>query len=345
MRRRMVAAGRPTTADRYSSIATRPFADRKPKAIGIPVPSGLQSRQVMEVAVADVLAQRAHDAPRVIMGAFDVHGHPVPAELQVAHAVPLTEMPRGLREVRMRLEPEPASVPDRAEHDPLGENQRHLHGRPRITAEGISTKRRELPPLDRLRPQGVLHAQAPGVDQELAHPHRTAPLTGNDDDDQPRFPCLGWPGVRPLRMACEPHARRPALVDPAADKRRLLLGLGRGEPPDQWRHSRGAHLEGAGDLLRRPSASTKLADTFQQFIIGHATMIPDTGTPDTGTQARRARRDREIIPPGPSGREPSPGTYATFSTSAPSRHGRPSPVASPPPTLTRTLNRRSTRHS
>src|SRR6266700_3751583 len=123
MRRRMVAAGRPTTADRYSSIATRPFADRKPKAIGIPVPSGLQSRQVMEVAVADVLAQRAHDAPRVIMGAFDVHGHPVPAELQVAHAVPLTEMPRGLREVRMRLEPEPASVPDRAEHDPLGENR------------------------------------------------------------------------------------------------------------------------------------------------------------------------------------------------------------------------------
>src|SRR6266566_4957207 len=60
-------------------------------------------------------------------------------------------------EVRVRLEPEPASVPDRAEHDPLGENQRHLYRCPRITAEGISTKRRELPPLDRLRPQGVLH--------------------------------------------------------------------------------------------------------------------------------------------------------------------------------------------
>src|SRR5712691_575384 len=222
------------------------------------------------------------------MRAFDVHGHPVPAELQVAHAIPLTQMPRGLREVRMRLEPEPASVPDRAEHDPLGENQRHLYGCPRITAEGISTKRRELPPLDRLRPQGVLHTQAPGVDQELAHPHRTAPLTGNDDDDQPRSPCLACPGVRPLRVTSEPHARRPALVDPAADKRRLLLpGLGSGEPPDQWRHSRGAHLEGAGDLLRRPSASAELADTFQQFIIGHSTMIPDAGTP-----ARRVRRDR-----------------------------------------------------
>ena len=147
----------------------------------------------MEVAVADVLAERAHDAPRVVMGAFDVHGHPVPAELQVAHAVPPTEMPRGLREVRMRPEPEPASVPDRAEHDLLGENQRHLYRCPRITAEGISTKRRKLPPLDRLRPQGVLHPQAPGVDQELAHPHRTAPLTGNDDDDQPRFPLSHLP--------------------------------------------------------------------------------------------------------------------------------------------------------
>src|SRR6266705_3839110 len=125
---------------------TRPFADRKPKAIGLAAPSGPQSHQVMEVAVADVLAERVHDAPRVVMGAFDVHGHPVLAELQVAHAVPLTEMPRSLREVRVRLEPEPASVPDRAEHDPLGENQRHLHGCPRITAEGISTKRRELPP-------------------------------------------------------------------------------------------------------------------------------------------------------------------------------------------------------
>jgi hypothetical protein len=83
-------------------------------------------------------------------------------------------MPCGLREVRGRLEPEPASVPDRAEYDPLGENQRHLHGFPRITAEGISTKRRELPPRDRLRPQYILHALAPGVDQELAHPLRTA---------------------------------------------------------------------------------------------------------------------------------------------------------------------------
>ena len=94
----------------------------------MPVPSGPQSRQVVEVAVADIPAERVHDAPRVVMWAFDVHRHPVPAELQVAHAVPLTEMPRGLREVRMRLEPEPASVPGRAEHDPLGENQRHLHG-------------------------------------------------------------------------------------------------------------------------------------------------------------------------------------------------------------------------
>src|SRR5260370_29485215 len=155
--------------------------------------SGPQSRHVMEVAVADVLAERVHNAPRVVMGAFDVHGQPVPAELQVAQAVPLTKMPRGLREVRVRLEPEPASVPDRAEHDPLGENQRHLYGCPRVTAEGISTKRRELPPLDLLRPQGVLHAQAPAADQELAHPHRTAPLTGNDDDDQPRSPRPGWP--------------------------------------------------------------------------------------------------------------------------------------------------------
>src|SRR6266581_3077318 len=38
--------------------------------------SGPQSRQVMEVAVADVLAERVHDAPRVVMGAFDVHGIP-----------------------------------------------------------------------------------------------------------------------------------------------------------------------------------------------------------------------------------------------------------------------------
>src|SRR5438105_530144 len=68
----------------------------------------------MEVAVADVLTMHVHDAPRVVMGTFDVHGHPVPAELQVAHAAPLTEMPRGLCEVRVRLEPEPASVPDRA---------------------------------------------------------------------------------------------------------------------------------------------------------------------------------------------------------------------------------------
>jgi hypothetical protein len=120
-----------------------------------------------------------------------------------------------------------------------------------------------------------------------AHLHRTAPLTGNDNDDQPRFRCLARPSVRPLRVAREPHARRPALVDPAADKRRLLLlRLGSGEPPDQRRHSSGAHLEGAGDLLRRPSASAELADTFQQFIIGHSTVIPDAGTP-----ARRVRRD------------------------------------------------------
>src|SRR5438045_76929 len=110
--------------------------------------SGPQARQVVEVAVADVLAERAHDAPRVVMGAFDVHGHPVPAEFQVTHAVPLTEITRGLREVRMRLEPEPASVSDRAEHDLLAENQRHLDGCPRISTEGISTKRRKLPPLD-----------------------------------------------------------------------------------------------------------------------------------------------------------------------------------------------------
>ena len=138
--------------------------DRKPRAIGIPVSSGLQSYQVMEVGVADVLAERTHDAPRVVVGSFDVHGHPVPAEFQVAHTVPVTEMPRGLREVRMRLEPEPASVPDRAEHDLLGENQRRLYGFPRITAEGISAKRRELPPLDHLRPQGVLHTKTQGVD-------------------------------------------------------------------------------------------------------------------------------------------------------------------------------------
>ena len=104
------------------------------------MPSGPQSHQIMEVAVADVLAERVHNAPRVVMGAFDVHGHPVPAELQVAHAVPLTKMPRGLREVRMRLEPEPARVLDRAEHDPLSENQRHLNGCSRITAEGISAE-------------------------------------------------------------------------------------------------------------------------------------------------------------------------------------------------------------
>ncbi len=57
----------------------------------------------MKVAVADILAERAHDAPRVVMRALDVHGHPVPAELQVTHAVPLTQMPRGLREVHVRL--------------------------------------------------------------------------------------------------------------------------------------------------------------------------------------------------------------------------------------------------
>src|SRR5690242_9818428 len=121
------------------------------------------------------------------MRALDVHGHPVPAEFQVAYAVPFTEMLRGRCEVRMRLEPEPASVCSRAEHDLLGENQRHLDGRPRIRTEGISTERRKLPPLDRLRPQGVLHPQAPGVDQELAYPHRAASLTGDDHEDQPGF--------------------------------------------------------------------------------------------------------------------------------------------------------------
>src|SRR6266852_4888563 len=149
--RRGTSSSGPVPVSAVRERMSRQFADRKPKAIGIPVLSGPQSHQVMEVAVADVLAERVHDAPRVVMRAFDVHGHPVPAELQVAHAVPLTEMPRGLREVRVRLEPEPASVPDRAEHDPLGENQRQLYGCPRITADGISTKRRELPPLDRLR--------------------------------------------------------------------------------------------------------------------------------------------------------------------------------------------------
>src|ERR1700748_3903679 len=74
-------------------------------------PSRPQSHQVMEVAVADVLAEHADDAPRVVMGAFDVHGHPVPAELQVAYAVPLAEMPRGLREARVRLAPQPAGAP------------------------------------------------------------------------------------------------------------------------------------------------------------------------------------------------------------------------------------------
>jgi hypothetical protein len=34
----------------------------------------------------------------------------------------------------VRLEPEPASASDRAEHDPLGKNQRHLYRCPRITA-------------------------------------------------------------------------------------------------------------------------------------------------------------------------------------------------------------------
>src|SRR6266699_2747953 len=140
-----------------------------------------------------------------------------------------------------------------------------------------------------------------------------AQLTGNDDDDQPRFRCLACPGVRPLRVACEPHARRPALVDPAVDKRHLLLpGLISGEPPDQRRHSRRAHLEGASALLRRPSPSAELADTFQKFIIGHSTMIPDTGTP-----ARRVRRDRELIPAEPSGRGPSPASLAPARESLP----------------------------
>jgi len=116
----------------------RQFADRKPKAIGIPVPSGPQSHQVMEAAVADVPAERVHDEPSVVMRAFDVHGHPVLPN-STSQTVPITEMPRGLGEVRVRLEPEPASVTDRAEHDPLGENQRHLHRFPRMTAEGIST--------------------------------------------------------------------------------------------------------------------------------------------------------------------------------------------------------------
>ena len=83
----------------------------------------------------------------------------------------------------------------------------------------------------------------------------------------------------------------PKLADPVEtlgiDPDRPLPCWGWGDIPDQRRHSRGAHLEGAGDLLRRPSASAELADTFQQFIIAHSTMIPDTGTP-----ARRVRRDR-----------------------------------------------------
>jgi hypothetical protein len=102
----------------------------------------------MELAVADVLAERTHDAPRVVMWALDVHGHPVSAECQVAHPVPLTEVPRGLREVRMRLKTEPASVFGRAEHGLLREGQRHLDGCPRIRTEGISTKRRKPPPVD-----------------------------------------------------------------------------------------------------------------------------------------------------------------------------------------------------
>ena len=91
----------------------RQFAHRKPTAVGIPVPSGPQSHQEMEVAVADVLAEPADEGGRVVMGAFDVHGRPVPAETpsRSHSAVPLTEMPPGLREVRVRLEPEPASDP------------------------------------------------------------------------------------------------------------------------------------------------------------------------------------------------------------------------------------------
>src|SRR5215470_8133969 len=116
-----IAAAVAGTARKALADAETECPDRKPKAIGSAVPSGPQSHQVMEVAVADVLAERVHDAPRVVTRAFDVHGHPVPAELQVAYAVPFAEMPRGLREVRVRLEPEPASVPDRAEHDPLDE--------------------------------------------------------------------------------------------------------------------------------------------------------------------------------------------------------------------------------
>ena len=80
----------------------------------------------------------------------------------------------------------------------------------------------------------------------------------------------------------------------AGMQRRLLAAggasVGSGEPPDQRRHSRGTHLEGAGDLLRRPSASAELADTFQQFIIGHSTMIPDAGTPRSARPGKPFRR-------------------------------------------------------
>ena len=43
------------------------------EGIGIAVLSGPQSRQVMEVAVAGVLAERLHDAPRVVMGPRSGH--------------------------------------------------------------------------------------------------------------------------------------------------------------------------------------------------------------------------------------------------------------------------------
>jgi hypothetical protein len=56
-------------------------------------------------------------------------------------------------------------------------------------------------------------------------------------------------------------------------------GLSRGDLPDQRRHRSRPHLECAGDLLRRASASAEFADPFQQFLIGHSTMIPDTATP------------------------------------------------------------------
>jgi len=176
---------------------SRQFADRKPKAIGIPVPSGPQPRQVMEVCrrrrfwrSVRMMRHVSSCGPSMYMGI------PSLPNSRSHTPSPLTEMPpRPFAKSACGSNPRPASVPDRAEHDPLGrEPAASLRVLPDNCGRHQPQKRRELPPLYRLRPQG--RSSHPGTRCRPGNSHtrtETAPLTGNDDDDQPRFPCLGCP--------------------------------------------------------------------------------------------------------------------------------------------------------